>query len=98
MKYLALLYLAQTNIDPSSLPNVAANKGAVTTIINIVLSIIGGLSLLMITISGFRYITADGDAQKATKAKDGIIYALVGLIVAIFAEAIVAFAGSRISP
>jgi hypothetical protein len=43
----------------------------------------------MITISGLRYVLSAGDPQKITQARNSIIYSLVGLAVAIAAEAIV---------
>ena len=54
-------------------------------------AIIGAFALLMITVSGLRYILSGGDSQKIARAKDGIIYSLVGIAVAITAEAIVHF-------
>jgi len=81
-----------TNPSPNSLTSVAA----VQTILGVVFGIVGALALLIITVSGLRYITAAGDPEKTTRAKNGIIYALVGLIVAISAEAIVAFGVKRL--
>ena len=78
-------------VDVSPLPKVAANASKLQAIFSIVFSIVGAISLLMITIGGFRYITSDGDPQAAGKAKGTIIYALIGLVVSISAVAIVTF-------
>ena len=43
----------------------------------------------MIIFSGIRYVTSAGDAAKTKAAQNSLIYAVVGLIVAIFAWAIV---------
>jgi hypothetical protein len=88
--------VAYESIDKSQLPQVAANADALRTIIQIVFGIIGALALLMIVISGLRYITSAGDPQKASTARNGIIYALVGLIIALTAEALVAFVVKRV--
>ncbi len=86
-----VLLLTATSISPGSLPHPSADPGEVSTIISVALGIIGALALLIITVSGLRYITAGGNPEKTAKAKNGIIYSLVGLVVAISAEAIVAF-------
>jgi len=72
-------------------PDVSNNGSFIPTILSIVLGIAGALALLMITVSGLRYITAAGNPEKVSKAKSGIVYSLVGLAVAISAEAIVYF-------
>ena len=89
----AIFWLTATQIKPGDLPQGNLDSPAVTTVIGIVLGFIGAISLLVIVISGLRYITSSGDPQKASTAKDGIIYALVGIAVALTAEAIVVVAG-----
>lgn len=82
------------SLDVSSLPNPSistTDSPAVKTALTIVFGILGALSLLFITIGGLRYIISRGDAQATAKAKNTIIYALVGLAVAITAQAIVTF-------
>lgn len=68
-----------------------ATSSELQAILTVVFGVIGGLSVLMVTISGLRYITSAGDPQKASQARNGILYSLVGLAVAAGAEAIVAF-------
>ncbi len=88
---------AMSGISPGGLPNTTADKPHIERIMNIALSSIGALALLIITVSGFRYITAAGDPQKSANARNGIIYALVGLVVAILADAIVLFIVNRLN-
>lgn len=61
----------------------------ITTIINTLLFIIGALSVIMIIWGGIRYTTSAGNANSITAAKNTIMYAVVGLIVALLAYAIV---------
>ena len=65
--------------------------GALTTIVNTMLFIIGFLSVIMLIFGGLRYIISGGNAAAVTAAKNTILYAIVGLIIAIFAYAIVNF-------
>lgn len=61
------------------------------TIINVILTILGTIAVIMIIIGGIRYTTSNGDASQIKSAKDTIMYAVVGLVVAILAFAIVNF-------
>lgn len=60
-------------------------------ITNIILYIMGAVAVIMIIIGGFRYVTAGGDSGSVTAAKNTILYAVIGLIVALLAYAIVNF-------
>ncbi|MCL2173853.1 hypothetical protein FWH58_00925 [Candidatus Saccharibacteria bacterium] len=64
-------------------------NGVITLIINIMLFIIGILCIIMIIFGGIRYTTSTGDKGRIDNAKNTIIYAVVGLIVAIVAYALV---------
>lgn len=88
--------IAADTISPGNLPRTTANDSSIETIIRIVLGVAGAVALLMITLSGFRYITSDGDPQKMNTAKNGIIYALVGLVIAIIAQGLVGFVVSKL--
>lgn len=61
------------------------------TIINVLSVLIGIASVVMIMIAGFRFITSGGDSGKVAAARSGIVYAIIGLIVVVLAQAIVHF-------
>jgi len=63
----------------------------VRTIVDILLYILGAVAVIMVIIGGFMYVTSGGDTTAVTKAKNTILYAVVGLVVAILAYAIVHF-------
>ena len=65
------------------------DSGLVKSVVNILLWVIGILSIIMIIFSGIRYVTSSGDASKTKAAQNTLIYSVVGLIVAIMAWAIV---------
>lgn len=58
-------------------------------IVNILLFIIGAVSVIMIVIGGFKYVVSNGDSSAVKSAKDTIFYAVIGLVVAILAYAVV---------
>ena len=68
----------------------------VGSIVNVLLWVVGILSVTMIVWSGFKYITSAGDTSKLASAKSTLIYAVVGLIIAILAYAIVTFVRTQV--
>jgi hypothetical protein len=56
------------------------------------LSIAAGIiAVIMIIISGLKYITSQGDSSKAASGQSSIIYAIVGLVIVALAQVIVRF-------
>lgn len=86
----ALLLLAQV-VDVSQLPNAKADQSSINTILSITFAVTGSISLLMVVIGGLRYIIARGEPGEVAKAKNTIIYAVVGLIISLAAFSIVTF-------
>ena len=66
-------------------------KKNIQTVVNVLLFILGAIAVIVIIIGGIRYTTSNGDPGQTKAAKDTILYAVVGLIVAILAYAIVSF-------
>lgn len=65
-------------------------------IVNTLLYILGAVAVIMIVIGGIQYTISNGDSSKVTAAKNTILYAVIGLIVAILAYAIVNFVVTRL--
>jgi TRAP-type C4-dicarboxylate transport system permease small subunit len=63
----------------------------IKTIVNVLLYFIGILSVIMVIYGGFRYVTSAGDTSAVASAKNTILYAVVGIVVAVTAYAIVNF-------
>lgn len=89
------------NVDPSAAICADINNDSqlttmATNIINTALMIVGVLAVAMIIFSGISYVTSAGDKAKTTKAKNTLIYSIVGLVVAISAYAIVNFVLSKL--
>lgn len=81
----------------TGLPAVTPNGTTIPTVIGIVFGIIGILSVIMVVIGGLRFITAQGDPSGIAKARQTIIYSVIGLAIAVSAEAIVAFVLNRVN-
>ena len=66
-------------------------NGVFTNITNTLLLAVGIISVIMLVFGGIRYIISGGDQKKITDAKNTILYAIIGLVIAILAYAIVTF-------
>ncbi|MBN9398454.1 hypothetical protein BGO18_00180 [Candidatus Saccharibacteria bacterium 47-87] len=86
---------ARGNGTPSTL---FGGSGVITTITNTLLFVAGALAVIMIIIGGIRYATSGGNASNVTAAKNTILYAIVGLIIAFLAFAIVNWVLGAITP
>lgn len=84
-----LTILASQIMVPPGLPRVSGSSTDIQSILQVVFGIIGALAVLFIVIAGLRYVISAGDPQDVKQAKNGIIYAAVGLALAVFGEAIV---------
>lgn len=60
-------------------------------IINVIIGVVGFVAVVVVILGGVQYTTSAGDAGKVKKAKDTIMYGVIGLVVAILAFAIVNF-------
>ncbi|MDX2776374.1 hypothetical protein PV379_03340 [Streptomyces caniscabiei] len=67
------------------------NTGIFTTVTNVMLFIVGAISVIMIVIGGLRYVLSGGNSSNVTAAKNTILYAIVGLVVAMLAYAVINF-------
>lgn len=63
----------------------------IKNVINILLYLVGIIAVIAIIIGGIRYVTSNGDSGATKSAKDTVLYAVIGLVVAILAFAIVNF-------
>ena len=64
---------------------------SVTGIINGVIAVLGIVCVVVMIIGGVNYMTSSGDSGKVKKAKDTILYGLIGLVVCVLAFALVNF-------
>lgn len=67
----------------------------VRTVVNTLLLITGALAVVMIVLGGMKYVTSRGDSTEVASAKNTILYAVIGLVVALLAYAVVDFVIDR---
>jgi uncharacterized membrane protein YidH (DUF202 family) len=83
-------------VDTGPLPKPTADSPRLQAALTTFFIITGAVSLMVITIAGFRYTISHGDPRLITQSKNAILYAVIGLVVSISAFAIVNFVVGRI--
>lgn len=69
----------------------------IALVINVLSMIVGAVAVIMLIIGGFRYIMSNGDSNGTAAAKNTIMYAIIGLVIVLFAQLIVAFVFDKAS-
>jgi hypothetical protein len=72
------------------------DKGVFRTVVNILVFLVGAISVIMLVIGGIRYVLSGGDQAAVTGAKNTILYAIVGIVVAFLAYGAVQFVTSSL--
>ena len=67
------------------------DTGVFKQITNTILYIVGVIAVIVLIIGGIRYLISGGDSKKVTDAKNTVLYAIIGLIIALLSFAIVNF-------
>ncbi len=71
--------------------NLFGDGSIFNTVTNILLFLIGAVSVIMLIIGGVRYVVSGGDQGAVTSAKNTILYAIIGIVIAFLAFAAVRF-------
>lgn len=66
-------------------------NGILNKATNLLVVIIGIAGVIMIIVGGIKYTLSSGDPKNINSAKDLIIYAIVGMVIAVAAKGIIAF-------
>jgi uncharacterized BrkB/YihY/UPF0761 family membrane protein len=73
----------------TTLPKVLADGNELRTALAIVFAVAAGVALISLMIAALNYVTAFSDHDKIVRSRRNIIYSIVGLLIALSAEAIV---------
>jgi hypothetical protein len=87
----SIIYCFFAKLVDVNIPHATAGDSKAKLILNIVFGILGAISVLVITYSGIQFMLSRGAPDKIAQARNTIIYALVGLAIAIFAAVLVNF-------
>lgn len=88
--------LCKENKDTQTTNKIYGPDGIITKAVQLLSLVIGVAAVLMIMIGGFKYVLAAGDSNSINSAKNTILYALIGLLIAATAQAIIVFVIKRL--
>ena len=69
---------------------------AVQTAIEILSVIVGVAAVIMLIVGGLKYVTSNGDSNNIASAKNTVLYAIIGLIIAALAQVLVRFVLNKV--
>jgi len=70
---------------------ITGKEGLIAKAVSLLSWVIGVASTIMLLYGGYKYVTSSGDSAKVNVAKETVLYAVIGLAVAISARAIIVF-------
>lgn len=91
-----LINLAQLTRDRINIPEPELAQSNVAGALKLVFGVAGGIAVIIITLAAFKYVVSMGNPEQAAKAKNAIIYALIGLLVCLIAYNAVNFVLDRL--
>lgn len=71
--------------------------GVFEAVTNAMLFLVGAISVIMLIVGGIRYVLSSGDQNAVTAAKNTILYAIIGIIVAFLAFGAVQFVTGQLT-
>lgn len=87
--------ISEKEIGPGA--NIQANGNTITQALNGVFVFVGALCVLFLIVGAIRYTLSGGNASEVQKAKDTMLYAIIGVLVVVFSFAIVAFVSGGVA-
>ncbi len=88
LKILSQIDIKNTEIE---IPMVEVTNRTVPDALEIVFGVLAVVAMLIIVLSGLQFSLSRGNPEKAGKARNGVIYAAVGLGLALMAFTVVRF-------
>lgn len=85
--------ISQDDVNIPTDPDVTADT--FTKVLNIMFPIVGAIAFIILLLAAFKYVRSRGNPTETAKAKNTIIYAVIGLIVTILAYPIITFVVSQ---
>ena len=91
MNQLVSTLFSAISSDSVNIPKAEINAAQFENIFSVILAIGGAVAVIFVVLGGIKYSMSQGNASDLEKAKDMIVYALVGLAFVIMAFTIVQF-------
>lgn len=82
--------------EPDGSNPITGPSGVINRIADIFALITGVAAVIVIIVGGFEYVRSGGESAKVNKAKNTILFAIIGLVVVVVARSLVIFTVSRL--
>jgi hypothetical protein len=96
MNLLKILSQIDIGEDELDIPKTTVDDTTYLDLLELAFAILGAVAFLIIILAGVRFILSRGEPDKVTKARNTIIYAAIGLVLAVSAFTIVRFIAGAI--
>lgn len=70
-------------------PNLIGPGGIITNVINVLIFAVGIIAVIMVIVGAIRMVTSSGNENAVKDARNTILYAVIGLVIAVLAFAVV---------
>ncbi|MEO9179952.1 MAG: hypothetical protein ABI221_03670 [Candidatus Saccharimonadales bacterium] len=80
----------------TGLPTSSANADTLKTVLQLGFGVIGAIAVIYLMYAAFRFVRSQGEPQQIAQARMTILYAVVGLAIALSAELLVTYTLGRI--
>ena len=87
---------AHPNQDAAGNNSIYGKDGLLSKAITILDIVIGLVAVIMIVVGGLKYVLSGGDSNSANSARDTVLYAVIGLVIAVTGQVIVKFVLNRL--
>ena len=91
---MSFIYNLSEIVINSPLPKTSSTM--LSNVLKVVFGVLGGISLIIVIWAGMKYTLSGGDPAKTAEAKNQIMYAAIGIVVALSAGAILTFATGQL--
>lgn len=82
---------AVIDAEEAGIPTLAANQTAVDAVLAAVFGVAGVICVIFIVLGGLKYTISQGDSGQVQRAKDTILYAIIGLVIVFASYTIINF-------
>lgn len=82
--------------DPTATNPISGPDGVIVKVSRIVAIAAGAVAIIILLIASIQYITSNGDSNNIKKARETILYCLIGLVVIALAQTIVQYIVTKI--
>lgn len=84
-------FFSAVSANEFDVPKTNVGSNSFETIMQIVFGLAAAVAIIVLLLASLKYVTSQGDPAGVAKAKNAIIYAVIGLIISAAAFAIVSF-------